>query len=176
MNNILYPNDFSQYVIGEKHPVLHARSASTNTSAALNLISQARRSVEIYTHNLDPRILDNREIAETIISFIKISPHSHLRVLLKDPSFAVKHGHRLIELSRKFSSFISIRKIHNQYLTKPFSFIVVDNRALLYRPHGDLYDAVVNYRAGKESRNQTDFFNEVWERSEPVSEIRQLYI
>lgn len=176
MTDVKYPEDFSEFKLGEIYPILKADNSTTNSSATLSLISQARRTIDLFTHNFDPRILDTPEIASAISDFVKVSPNSRLRVLLCDPSLAVKQGHRIIELSRKFSSFISIRQTHEEYLSTPFSFLIADKTALLFRPHANEYNAIVNYDTRHDCRHHLEFFNEVWQRSEPVSEIRQLFI
>ena len=176
MTNTLYPDDFSSYVIGEEHEPIHARNAVTNTLAVMSMISQARQNIDLFTRNLDPSILDNNEITEAIMAFIKISSNSRLRILLSDPHSAVQHGHRLIEISRKFSSFVTIRETNEEYKSRPCSFMIVDGRAMIYRPHADAYTAMVHFRAEQESRRNAELFNEIWERSEPVSEIRRLFI
>ena len=176
MNQIIYPDDFSNFKIGEKYPVLKADNSITISNAALSLLSQARHSVDIFTHDLESRILDTPEIVAAITGFIKISPKSRLKILLCDPSVPVKKGHRFIELSRKLSSFISIRKTHEEYQTKAFCFMIVDGKAMIFRPYADEYSAIINFDAAYESRQHLEFFNEVWELSEPASELRQLYI
>ncbi len=176
MSTILYPDDFSQYIIGEKYPLLGAREASTQFSAVLSLISQARHSINIFTRNFEPDILDKPEISQSFIDFIKVSANSRLHILLSESSYVVKHGHRLVDLSQKFPSFISICKTHNEYLTKPYSFIIIDNKALFYQPNAELLKATIMFKPGQESRNKTEEFNEIWQRSEPFSELRQLFI
>ncbi len=73
-------------------------------------------------------------------------------------------------------SFISIRQTHAEYISTPFSFLITDETALLFRPHANEYNAIVNYDTRHDCRHHLEFFNEVWQRSEPVSEIRQLFI
>ncbi|MCP4414578.1 MAG: hypothetical protein GY808_18640, partial [Gammaproteobacteria bacterium] len=63
-----------------------------------------------------------------------------------------------------------------EYKSKPCSFLIVDGRAMIYRPHANEYNAMIDYRSGQESRKNTELFNEIWERSEPVSKNRQLFI
>ncbi|PCJ48510.1 MAG: hypothetical protein COA74_08950 [Gammaproteobacteria bacterium] len=176
MNGVTYPEDFSSYSVGAKYPTLKADNSRTNASASLSLITQARHSIELFSHNLDPRILDSNEIADAIKQFVKISPRSHLRILLADPSLAIKQGHCLVELSRKFSSFISIRKTNEDYQSSVFSFLMVDGKAIVYRPVATDYSAIINYSAQYECRQQLEFFNTVWNCSTPLSEIRQLFI
>ena len=176
MNESIFPDDFSNYTVGEDYPVLKTESSEGNKSAALSFINQARRQIDLFTHNLDPRIFDDSEITNAVKRFIKISPNSQFRILITDPSYIIKHGHRFIELSRQFSSFIEIRQTHEEYRTTPFNFLNIDNKALLYRPHGTEYYGVVDYNARFESKQQQAFFDTVWARSEAISELKQLYI
>jgi len=176
MPETLYPDDFSEYLIGENYPLLKADSSASNSAAALRLISQARRTIDIFTHNLDPRILDTPEISSAVSDFVKISANSRLRILICDPSMIVKRGHRVIELSRKYSSYITFRKTNDEFLETPYSFLTVDSTGLLYRPHDYEYNAIVDFNAKKACQQHHEFFTDVWELSEPVSELRQLYL
>lgn len=171
-----YPDDFSPYEIGGNYQALLVNNAKGNSAAALSLIQQSRYKIDIFTHNLDPHILDKAEIADAISKFIRISPKSRLRILLADPALAIKQGHRLIELSRKFSSFIAIRQINQDFINTPYCFLMVDDKALIYRPHASQYQGFVNYNARLECRQHQEFFDDVWECSEPASELRQLFI
>jgi len=176
MNDVTFPEDFSNYEIAQKYSTLKADNSRTNTSAALSLVSQARLSIDIFSHNLDPRVLNTTEISDAVKKFIKISPKSQIRILISEPKQVSKNGHCLIELSRKFSSFISIRKTNNDYRSTPYSFLMVDHKALLYRPNANEYLAIVNFSAQFECRQHLEFFNTVWHCSEPASEMRQLFI
>ena len=50
-----------------------------------DLFLNAKRSVQIYTHGLDPRILDNREVERALLAFIKRSRHSKVQLLNRPP-------------------------------------------------------------------------------------------
>ena len=176
MHDEEFQEDFSEFIIGGKYPVLKTNNSTANSSAALCLITQARRSIEIFTHDLDPRILDTAEISTSIIEFIKVSPHSRLRILLSDPSNLVKNSHRFVELSRKFSSFISIRRTNEDYSTTAYNLLMVDQKALLFRPNSYDYYGIVNFSANYDCRQHLEQFNEIWERSEPAIELQQIFI
>ena len=176
MSDIEFPDDFSDYLIGEKYPVLKAENSRTNASASLNMISQARHTIDLFTNDLDGKVLNSSSIAQAISHFVKISPKSRFRILVSDPTAAIKEGHCLIDLSRKFSSFITIKKTHAEYQNTAFSLLMVDNKALIQRPYATQYHAIVNYKAVYECRQQLEFFNKVWDRSEIASEMRQLFI
>ena len=99
-----------------------------------------------------------------------------MRILLKDSSRIVTRGHRWIEMSRKFDSYIKIRKTHDDYQTVPYNFIIVDGRGLIYRPNAESYYAVVDFSAGAECRQHQEFFSEVWEMSSTDPELNRLYL
>lgn len=171
-----YPEDFSKYRIGENYGQLKTKHSKDNASAMLSLISQARKTIDLFTHDLSPNLLDSIEITESIKYFIRISRNSHFRILICNPEDIAKRGHRLIELSRQFSSFISIRKTYEEYQSTPFSLLMVDEKAMVYRPDHHEYYGVVNFNTRYECRQQGAFFNTVWELSEPASALRRLFI
>ena len=176
MSHIQYPENFSKFLIGKKYPSLKAENSKTNAYAVLSLISQARHNIDLFTPDLDPRILNSKKIAQAITHFVKVSPNSRFRILVSDPSIAIKQGHQLIELARRFSSFISIRETNEEYRTTPFNLMMVDSKALIFRPHANEYQAIVDYNASYDCRRHLEFFNLVWERSESSTEMRQLFI
>ena len=176
MPDEVFHEDFSNFLIGVNYSVLKTDNSKANSSAALSLITQSRRTIDIFTHNLDPRILDTAEIAEAMINFIKISQHSKIRILLGDPTNLVKSRHRLVELSRKFSSFISIRRTNPEYLSATYNLFIADKKAFIYRPSSYEYYGIVNYNANYDCKQHLERYNEIWERSEPAIELQQIFI
>lgn len=176
MPKLQHPVDFSKFRIGVKYDTLSVVDTKENASAALSLISQARKTIDIFTHDLEPNHLDSTLIAESIRIFIKISPNSKLRILLCDPEIVVKHGHRIVDLSRQFSSFISIRRTNEEHRATAFSLLIVDEKAVLHRPHFTEARGTINFDSRYNCRQHLEFFNHVWDISEPASELRQLFI
>ena len=176
MSELKFPEDLSNYLIGQKHPKLKALDVQNNQLAYLNMIGQARLTIDLLSRDLDPRILNTDSFSAAIRNFVKVSPNSRFRILLAEPGAVVSHGHCLLELARRFSSFISIRKTNEEHRSHQNNFLIVDRKALIYRPNSHDLEALINYDASSECRQHLEFFNDVWEKSEPASELRQLFI
>ncbi len=147
-----------------------------NYSALLELAYLARYSIDIFTPDLDRRLLSRNSFIQTLKGFIKISPKSRIRVLVTDPTMAIRYDHLLIELSQEFSSFIQIKKTHREYAHLPYSYILIDSKASLYRPLADEYEAKLDVENGKEARLLQAEFDEIWNVSELVPGIKRLFI
>jgi len=147
-----------------------------NLMMSLNLISSARLQIDLFSNNLDPQTLDHEEIIDAIIAFIKISPRSRLRILIVDASTIISKGHRIIELYRKFSSYIEIRGVCEEFQSSAFSFLLTDQHSLLYRPISSRWEALLTLNQKRMCRDRQAFFNHVWQHSQPLSKLRQLHM
>ena len=147
-----------------------------NYAAILELAYSARHSIDIFTPDLDRRLLSRQSLMQTLKGFIKISPKSRIRVIVTDPSMAIRYDHLLIEMSQEFSSFIQIKKTHREYQHLPYSYMLVDGKASLYRPLADEYKAKLELTDSKEARQLQAEFEEIWNVSELVPGIKRLFI
>ena len=101
---------------------------------ALALLQQAQRNLCIYSHDLEPWLYHHSSVQDACTRFLLASPRNQLRILLRDPSRAVKEGHRLLSLSRRLSSNLQIRKLHPDYPSEELAFLLADDRGLLLLP------------------------------------------
>jgi predicted GNAT family N-acyltransferase len=147
-----------------------------NYQALLELCYMARYSIEIFTPDLDRRLLSRGAFIQTLKGFIRISPKSRIRVLVSDPTSAIRYDHQLIELSQEFSSYIEIRKTHDDYRHLPYSYILIDGKASLYRPNASEYDAKLSLSDAPAGRKLQTEFMEIWNLSQVVPGIKRLFI
>lgn len=168
--------DWSEYTLGENSGDIVIDSSDDNQAAAIRLVTQGGRSLDIFSRDLEPRIYDNAAFADAVRTLAVKTRDLHVRILIIDPDFIIKHGHRLIELARRLTSHMEIRKVHEDYCNNPEAFLVVDARGLLHRKLASRYEAVVNFNnpmAATELRNQ---FTEMWDRSKQYMDFKRLYI
>jgi hypothetical protein len=104
------------------------------------------------------------------------SDHSHIKVLLQNNKKVQQEGHRFIELWRRLTSKIEIRKPPADYIGNTDNFLVADDTGFLHRKVYTEYEATVDFNARFEANRLCMFFNDVWEQSEPDSELRSLHI
>lgn len=169
-------SDWSEYILGENNTDIPIDTSEDNHAAALRLVSQGGRSLDIFSRDLEARIYDNMEFADAVRSLAIKTRDLHVRILVIDPDFIIKHGHRLVELARRLTSHMEIRKVHEDYCNNPEAYLVVDNRGLLHRKLASRYEAVVNFNNPMTATELHNQFSEIWDRSKQYMDFKRLYI
>ncbi|MDO9372045.1 MAG: acyltransferase [Gammaproteobacteria bacterium] len=159
----------------DAEPVLVATSTD-NRIAAVALVKQGRRYLYIFSRDLDASVYDTTTFVSAVRELATYSRYSQIRILVQNSEHIAKHGHRLVQLAHRLSSFIQVRKPGRDHQALSEAFLVVDKLGLLHRKMSDRYDGVVNFNAPLEATALVRFFDEVWDRSEPDPELRRLYI
>jgi len=143
---------------------------------ALALIEQVRRSLSIYTPDLEPWLYNHSCIQKACSQFLRAHPRNRLRILVGDSSRAVKEGHRLVTLSRRLTSSLHIRRTHQDYQLQTSAFLVVDGCGMLIRPNADQFSGQALYRDPGRARQQLRLFDAAWDRSLPDPDMRSFLL
>lgn len=151
-------------------------TATENRDAAIEIAQLARRQLSILSYDLEPQIYDDADVLEAIKNLAISGRQSNVRILLVDATRATKDGNRLIELSRRVSSYIEIRKPHRDYLDIAESFMIADEKGLLYRKLATRWEGIVDPADAMQARDRLKLFNQIWQRSHGDPETRQLRI
>jgi hypothetical protein len=167
---------FAALKLGEDDSVIRLDERAAAAAAALALATQARRTLLLYTDDLDPALYDHEAFCDAITQFVTHNRHARIQVLVRDPGHAVKDGHRLIELARRLSSFIELRRRNPEYAEDSQTFLIADETGVLQRPHPGRFEGTVCFRAAVQARELARYFSEVWETSEPDPELRRLHL
>lgn len=141
----------------------------------LGLIATARREVCIYTRDLDPALFDTEAALDALKRLAIAGRGATIRVLVQEPRVPSRRGHRLVALAQRLSTAFAFRTPQQEEdLQYPSAFVLNDARGYYFRTLGNRYEGeAVNYAPGKHAQLQ-EFFDRVWERSEPSEELRQL--
>jgi hypothetical protein len=169
-------NDWSDYQLGVNSDDIVIETSEDNHQLAVRLVNQANHRLDVFTRDLDPRVFDTEEFIDAVRSLAVKDNKSRIRFLVIDPDKAIKLGHRLLELSRRLTSTMEIRRVHEDYNANPESYLIVDGRGLMHRKQATRYEAVVNFNNPSEATNLVHHFNEVWEHSHPELDFKRLYI
>lgn len=151
-------------------------TASEARRHLLTLISQARRSLSLYSPDFEPWLYNHSSIQQACIRFLLENPRNQLRVLLRDPSNAVRQGHQLLSLSRRLSSNMHIRKVHLDYPAQTEVFLIVDDCGMLVRPKPDEFRGYVLYSEPSRARQLQRQFNTSWEHSLSDPDMRSFLL
>lgn len=157
-------------------PAQAFNSAVEARQHTLALIEQARRSLSIYTQDLEPWLYDHSIIQRACAHFLLAHPRNRLRILIGDSSRAVKQGHRLVTLARRLTSNLAIRKFHPDHPTQTCAFLIADDCGLLVRPEPDQFAGHALYRDPGRARQRQRLFDTAWDHSLPDPELRSFLL
>jgi hypothetical protein len=165
-------------ILGQDNEEILLETTVENRDAVISLAKQARFSLNLFSRDLDPRVFDNVEFERCIFNLARMHQSADIRILVNDSSRAIKQGHCLIRLAQKLTSSVFIHNPAREHSGELSTFMVADNVGLLHRPRSTShnYEAVVNFMSPQRAGELNDYFNEMWERSTPDSQIRRLYI
>lgn len=149
-------------------------TSEDNRQAALELVRTARANLALFTRDLDPALYSTEEFAAAVRQLALRSRYSRIRIVVIDPAAAIKDGHRFIELSRRLSSFIELRRPSQDHAKLAESFLITDENGLLYRPVAARYEGFTDPENPFEARKHLRLFEEIWEQSESEPEFRRL--
>ena len=155
-------------------PIEHAAAAVAITTA---LVLQARRSLVIYSRELDPGLLDQPAVLEALRGFATAGRGGEVRLLLQDTAAPQRALAPLLPLAQRLPSVFALRTV-----TEPVdrayasAFLANDAGGYYFRPLGHRFDGEADLDGAGRARQLAEGFGRVWERAQPCTEFRALGI
>ena len=145
-------------------------------AASIHLVSTARRTVHVYSRDLDPHLYDNSEFLDALARFAVSHRNARARIIVQDAGPAIRGDHRLINLAQRLSSSIEIREPGPQHREYNAAFLVTDARGVIYRELGDRFEAIASEDDRPRARQLIRYHDEVWEFGRTNPNLRSLDI
>jgi hypothetical protein len=142
--------------------------------AALEVICDATRKVSIFTHDLEPGIYDTPEFLEIIKRMVLSQTYARIRVLIAEPSRAVKNGNDFVHLGRRLNTYIEFRHVREDLRTHAEAFCIADEVSLVYRLQANRWDGIADTYEPAVAKLYSKMFDEIWLASEVPVEFRQI--
>ena len=134
--------------------------------AAVNEIAAtAQRLISIYTPDLEPDLYDQTAFLEVIKHFVLTRSFSKVRVLLAEPTRVMRDSNRFVAMGRRLSSCIDIRYVAAQSPQRASSYLIADDRAIVYRMRADTWDGIADINTPSAARVYLQEFDQVWNAS-----------
>jgi hypothetical protein len=140
------------------------------------MASQVQSTLEIFSRDLDPVLYAREPFLDALNALCHRNRKARIRILVQDPTDAVRRSPRVVELARRLSSSIEIRQPHHDYRHYNEAFLVADGCGLIHRKFADRYEGAANFYAPIQAQRKLDFFTEVWDRSQVHPEFRRLHL
>lgn len=151
----------------------HAAAVVTTTA----LIGAARRGLWIYSRNLDPGLFDAPEVLEAFRSFATAGVGGEARILLQDAAAPQRAHAPLLVLAQRLPSVFLFREpidpVDRAYAS---AYLTNDNGGYYFRSLGHRVEGEADLHGPGRARQLRSAFDQVWERSRPVTEYRALGI
>lgn len=166
--------NFNHYVLGETDKEISLETSEQSRAASIQMINSCRRHLDIVSRDLDPCIYDTSEMLDAIKKLALRSRLSRVRIIILNPENLYSHGHRLLDLSERLSSFIEIRTPGKEHSNFNKSLLLTDDCGYIRRPHSDRFEGRANFSDRKTVSELRDEFDLLWEHGSQDPNFRQL--
>ncbi len=164
------------FQLGGERELQHFTRPEQAQAHALALLQQAQRNLCIYTPDLERWLYHHSSVQDACTQFLLANPKNRLRILLNDPSSAVKEGHRLLQLSRRLPSNLHIRKLNPSYTNDEIAYLLADTGGLLMRPKLEQLAGYALYNDPGQVRVMQNKFDQAWDVSVSDLDLRSLLL
>lgn len=170
------PSDFERFLLKEDSDPVDIDTSEACRVAAVSMVRQAARSIEIVSRSLDPQMYDNAEFCDAVSQLVVGSRRARVRALLRDINHVVKGGHRLVPLAQRLASFIELRVPAKEYDEYNAAFLIVDGAGLIYRRLSDRFEATVNFNNPRMAGELGRQFEDMWQTAVPDINLRRAHL
>lgn len=143
---------------------------------ALELIQGARREICFFGPQIDPVLLDNEAVIETLSEFARRSPRTRIRIVAIDTHKNVVNSHQLLPLAQRLTSTVDIHIADRKHQDLRQQFLLIDDSAYLFCPNAERYQGRAEKYAPAVVREMQQDFEEVWNHSKPDRNTRRLHL
>jgi hypothetical protein len=170
------PSDFEHFVLKEDSESVDIDTSEACRLAALSMVRQAARSIEIVSRQLDPQMYDNADFCDAVSQLVVGSRRARVRALVRDTEPVVKHGHRLVPLAQRLPTFIELRVPAKEYDDYNAAFLIVDGAGIIHRRLSDRFEANVNFNNPRMAGELARQFEEMWQTAAPDVNLRRSHL
>lgn len=137
-------------------------------AAQLELVRSAHHELRILTPALDAAAFNGSAMAETLGRFIASHSRNRARVIVEDTEHMLQTCTRFVELARRFSDLLIVRRLGEPHRGLREMFMVADHDSCLYQPDIALVDATLDLHTPKQAGALGQHFEEIWASTEPA--------
>lgn len=152
------------------------RFKAERRDTALDLAQQCRRQLRLLSHDLDPDLFGSAEFAAALTQLARNSRYAEIRILVLEVRPIVQRGHALLELQRRLSSNVRMRRADCAPTDIRENYLVADQRGLLCYALREPEQAWADYNNQPLATDYAAQFDELWSRAIDDPELRLLHL
>jgi hypothetical protein len=166
----------ASFHLGQSTPLQRFSKPIEVRQHALAMLQQTKRCVCIFTTDLEPWLYHHSSVQQACTRLLLSHPRNQLRILVADPTRAIKEGHRLLQLARRLTSNVHIRKLNPDHPTTSGAYLIADDCGLLERPKADQYAGYALYRDLGRVRVRQAEFDKAWDHGLSDANLRSFLL
>jgi hypothetical protein len=144
----------------------HPRTRDDLHTAMVDLVNTARYDFAIVTPALDAAVWNRAAMGEAVGHFVARHAGNRARIVVEDTDQLLTGCVRLVELARRFSDLILIRRLGEPHRGLREMFAVADRGHCLAQPDVSRVDATLDLAAPGVAAPFLQRFEEIWTAAE----------
>jgi hypothetical protein len=146
----------------------HLQTREALRSALIDLVNSARNELALVTPMLDNSSWNSAAMGEALRNLLTRGSRHRTRIVVEDTEFMLTACPRLVELARRFSDLILIRRLGEPHRGLNEMFALADRDSCLAQPDVGLVDATLDLAAPAVAAPYLQRFEEIWAAAEPA--------
>lgn len=138
------------------------------TETSCRLISEANRNINILLYDYDDILLPATKIDDLLSAFIRQHQRSRFHYLCSESDILRERGGKLIQLARRFSTYIKLRQLPEDLKPVREQFIVIDDASYMRTQDHRSNDYFVYLDERARTLQLKNQFEALWQRSDVV--------
>lgn len=154
----------------------HISTHDSLRAAAMELVTSARHEVLICAPILEAAYFNRSDLAQTLGQFVARRIGNRIRIVVENGEHMLQADVRLVELARRFSDLIVIRRLGEQHHGLAELFIVADGTSSLHQSDISTVDAICDFDVPRLAEPLARRFETYWAASETLSGLHPFCI
>jgi hypothetical protein len=146
----------------------HPQTRETLRAAMLELVGTARHQLDVVAPALDAAVWNSTAMGEALGHFVTGHARNRARFVVEDTEHMLVTCTRLVELARRFSELLQIRRLGEAHHGLAEMFMLADRENCLIQPEISVIDATYDVGAPRLAAPCRRRFDTLWEAAEPV--------
>ncbi len=164
------------YRLGADNKLILLRREEEFANIIVEMCKQASSSIRILSPVLEHKLFDRPEVRDICSALARRNKYTQVEILVYDPHRIIKHGHALLELSRKLPSSMGIKVVDPELRQLNHEFVLADDVGLIFRHDYEVFEGYANFFDQTEASRFARLFRGAWESGILDPNLRRLRI
>lgn len=152
--------------------VLHGREELRDRFVIF--FERAEREIRLYAPVLEAYLFNTEAMTNRLADFVAGHARNRARILVEEVDATLRTNDRIVELARRFSDAIRIHEIGPEDRGLREIYLGVDRASYVLQADVTRPEAMYDTAGGVEAARLTLRFDEMWDRSAPVTGLHPL--